>query len=311
LSSVRAFAPATIGNVACGFDVFGLALESPGDEVLARRRSEPGVGMSRITGDKRRLPMDSDRNTASVAAQALLTRVGSQEGVELELFKGLPLGSGLGSSAASAVAAVVAVNRLLELGASDEDLLVASAEGERVACGSAHLDNVAPALFGGFVMVAAGDAPRPVKIPTPKELRCALVRPHVEVPTAEARAVLGDTVTLENATRQWTNTATLVAGLFLEDWDLVERSLVDVVAEPKRADLVPGFRAVQSAALAVGALGCSISGAGPTIFALCRGEANALEVVSAMSDALTGAGCEGDSMLSGVGTGARIVEVSR
>ncbi len=310
MNLVRAFAPATIGNVACGFDVFGLALEAPGDEVVARRGSEPGAKMARITGDQGRLPLEAALNTASVAAQAALDSAGSKAGVELELHKALALASGLGSSAASAVAAVVAVNRLLELGLSDEEMILASAEGERVACGSAHLDNVAPALLGGFVLMATGAPPRAVQVPIPADLRCALVRPHVEVSTADARAVLGDTVTLKDATLQWTRTASLVAGLFSEDWDLMARSLVDVVAEPKRADLVPGFRAVQSSALAAGALGCSISGAGPTIFALCRGDEKARKVARAMSGALAGSGCMGDTIVSRIGRGARILEES-
>ena len=305
---IRAFAPATVANVACGFDVFGFALERPGDVVAARRRDEPGVVLSRITGDDGRLPADAEKNTAGVAAQHLLDRLAAGHGgVELQLTKGLPLASGLGSSAASAVAAAVAVDALLELGASREELLAAAIEGERAATGTAHADNAAAALHGGFVLARHG--PRVTELPVPEWLWCALVRPHVEIETGAARAALGDRVGLAEASAQWGNTAALVAGLFRGDGELIASALHDAVAEPVRSPCVPAFAAVKQAALAAGALGCSLSGSGPSIFALCPSGEVAQRCVAAMADPLTGAGIDYDVYVSAVGApGARVIE---
>lgn len=282
---VRAFAPATVGNLACGFDVFGLALQHPGDVVVARERPEPGVSVEAVTGSGGRIPTDPERNTAAVAARALLERVGAHTGVALQVHKGLPLAGGLGGSAASAVAAAVAVDALLDARVSLDVLLECAAEGERAGAGSPHLDNVAAALYGGIVLVRPGAQPAVVQLPVPEGLACAVVHPHLEVETREARRILGDSVRLHDAVTQWGNTAALVAGLFREDWEVMGSALVDVVAEPKRAVLVPGFAAVKGAALAAGALGCSLSGAGPSVFALCR----AVDVAERAAEAMRGA----------------------
>lgn len=286
----RAFAPATVGNVICGFDVFGLALERPGDEVVARLRDEPGVVVTRVTGDDNRIPLQADRNTAGVAAQVLLARISSRQGIALEVHKGLPLSGGLGGSAASAVAAVIAVDCLLDAGVARETLLHCAAAGERIGAGAAHLDNAAPALYGGLVLVRPGDPPDLVQLPVPDGMACAVVHPHIEIETRNARRILGDSVPLANAVIQWSNTAALVAGLFRQDWDLISRALVDVVAEPLRSPLVPGFQAVKDAALHAGALGCGLSGSGPSMFALCRNLEIAERVGAAMQKAFADAG---------------------
>lgn len=307
---VRAFAPATVGNVACGFDVFGMAVERPGDEVVARLREEPGVVITAITGDGGRIPRDAERNTAGVAARVLLEHLGAGTGVTLELHKGLPLAGGLGGSAASAVAAVVAVDALLGARLAPAVLLRCAAEGERLGAGAAHLDNAAPALYGGIVLVRPEDY-RVVPLPVPAGMACAIVHPHLEVETRAAREMLGDSVPLAKAVIQWGNTAALVAGLFREDWELIARALVDVVAEPVRARLVPGFPEARAAALAAGALGCSLSGSGPSTFALCRGRETARAAARAMRDAFAAASLDADVFVSGVaGTGARVVEAA-
>jgi homoserine kinase len=306
----RIFAPASVANVACGFDVLGFALEHPGDEVVVRRRDAPGVEIALITGDDGRLPRSAERNSAGVAVTSLLQEFGSDAGIELELHKQMPLSSGLGSSGASAVAAVVATDRLLGLGAPLETLLMAAMAGEAGACGSAHADNVAPSLYGGLVLVRPGSVPDVVRLPVPEGLTAALVRPHTEVETRAAREVLGDSVPLKTAVAQWANLGAFVAGLFRGDFELLSRALVDHVAEPKRGGLVPGFAAAQRAALDAGALGSSLSGSGPSIFALCRSRTDAERVVAAMAAAvLVHAGLECDRFVSALGApGARVVE---
>lgn len=303
LQEARAFAPGTVSNVACGFDVLGFAVEGPGDLVTAKRRAEPGVVIASLQGDGGRLPRETERNTAGVAVRALLERAGlADRGVALAIEKQMPLASGLGSSAASAVAAVVAADALFGLGFSQSELLACALEGEKMACGSAHADNAAPCLYGGFVLVRSNDPLDIVPLPVPSGLTCALVRPHVEVETRRARAVLGDQVALKAATAQCGNLAALIAALFRGDFELLARSLEDHIAEPKRADLVPGFRDVKRAALAAGALGSSLSGSGPSIFALAPSPAAAETVADAMKAALDALGIAADRMVSPVGT---------
>ncbi|MCC7240305.1 MAG: homoserine kinase [Acidobacteria bacterium] len=265
---IAAYAPATVSNVACGFDVLGFALDEPGDVVLVEPACEPGVRIAGITGDQGRLTRDPRRNTASAAVAALLDHLQTRTGVSLTLHKGLPLESGIGSSGASAVAAVVAANELLGRPAGADVLLACAMAGEEAGCGAAHPDNVAPALHGGFVLARQIAPPDVVRLPVPDGLACALLHPHLSVNTGMARALLGETVPLRDAVRQWGNLGALVAALFTSDRALLARSLEDVIVEPRRAPLVPGFFAVKAAALAAGALGCSLSGSGPSMFAL-------------------------------------------
>lgn len=310
----RAFAPASVANVACGFDVLGLALTEPGDIVVATRVDEPGVALASIEGDGGRLSLDPDANTATAAARRLLERmkVNASIGVSLELQKGLPLESGMGSSAASAVAAVVAVDHLLGLQASRSDLLASALEGERVASGAGHADNAAASLYGGFVLVRSADELDVVQLPVPDGLSIALVRPHLEVSTKDSRILLGDVVKLKSAVAQWANLGALVAGLYSEDWELISRSLRDHVAEPIRSQAVPGFSEVKRAALDEGALGCSLSGSGPSMFALCRDLDTAERVASRMASAFAdAAGLEADPHVSSISArGARIIEMA-
>ena len=299
--SIRAFAPASVSNLACGFDVMGFAVEGLGDEVVALEGAERGIRISSIEGDDGRLPRAADRNTAGVAAQALLEAAGVETAIELRLIKHMPLSSGLGSSAASAVAAVVAVNELLDLRADEALLLRCAMAGERAGCGTAHPDNAAPSLHGGLVLIRHPDPADVIRLPVPEGLSCALVRPHVEVETRAARQLLGDQVPLRAAVAQWGNLGALVAGLFRGDLELIARALEDHIAEPVRAPLVPGFAVVQEAARQSGALGCSLSGSGPTIFALCESREAAERTSRAMAEALRDDGIEGDRRVSEVG----------
>jgi homoserine kinase len=279
---VRVFAPATVSNVACGFDVLGFALGSPGDEVTARL-APSGVRIDEIVGDSGRLPREAMRNTAGVAAEALLTRLGERRGVALTIRKGLPLSSGLGGSAASAVAAVVAVDALFEARSPLEMLMACAFEGERIGAGSAHGDNIAPCLYGGFVLVRSAHPPDIVRLPVPDGLIAVVVHPDLEIETSRARALLGDSVRLADAIQQSATLGALVDALHRSDFELLARSLEDRIAEPRRAALVPGLAVVKQAAVDAGALGCSLSGSGPSLFALCRGEDVARRVAAAMA----------------------------
>jgi homoserine kinase len=278
---VTAFAPATVSNVACGFDVLGFPLDSPGDEVTARL-APGGVVIDHITGDGGRLPRDAARNTAGVAAKALLTALGDRRGVALSIAKGLPLSSGLGGSAASAAAAVVAVDALLEAHAPLDILIGCAIEGEGLGVRAAHPDNIAPALCGGLVLVRHPHPPDIVRLPVPPGLMAVVVHPDLEIETARARELLGTTVALADATRQWANLGAFVHALHRGDFSLMARALEDTIAEPRRASLVPGLAAIKQAAVSAGALGCSLSGSGPSLFALCAGPDIARRVADAM-----------------------------
>ena len=285
MDAVTAFAPATVSNVACGFDVLGFALHEPGDEVTVRW-SDAGVRIDDIVNDGGRLPRDARKNTAGVAAAAVLRAIGERRGVTLTIRKGLPLSSGLGGSAASAVAAAVAVDALAGAHLPLEALLACAFEGERDGAGSAHADNIAPCLYGGFVLVRRPDPPDVVRLPVPPSLTAVVVHPDLEIETAKARALLGTTVPLADAIRQWANLGAFVDALHRGDLALLARSLEDTIAEPRRAPLVPGLAAIKQAAADAGALGCSLSGSGPSLFALCDGRAAADRVAAAMTRAV-------------------------
>lgn len=280
--SVTAFAPATIGNVICGFDVFGLALESPGDLVTVRLTPESGLRISRIVGDGGRLPTDPGRNSATVGISALLKEAGRSEGMEVVVEKGLPLSGGMGGSAASAVAAVVAADRLLATDLSEDELLSCALAGEQVAAGSAHLDNVAPALLGGLLLVRPSRTQPVVRLPVPEGLTVALLHPAVELSTREGRQAIDRMVPLGEAVAQWGNTAAFVHALHAQDWELLADSLEDRIAEPHRRASIPTLDSVRRAALAAGAIACGISGAGPSIFSLCRDAESARRIGEAM-----------------------------
>ncbi len=286
MNEVTAFAPATVSNVGCGFDVLGFALEQPGDEVTARD-GPAGVTIEAIEGDEGRLPRDAARNTAGVAAAALLRALGERRGVRLRIRKGLPLASGLGGSAASAAAAVVAVSGLFEARVSLETLFACALEGESLGAGSAHADNIAPAIYGGFVLVRCPSPPDVVRLPVPAGLTAVVVHPDLEIETARARALLGDTVPLRDAVRQWANLGALVDGLHRGDFALIGRAIEDAIAEPRRAALVPGLEVVKQAARDAGALGAGLSGSGPSLFALCADRLTADRAAGAMAAAVT------------------------
>jgi homoserine kinase len=305
---IEVFAPATVANLGPGYDVLGLALERPGDRVRARRCEEPGVRLTRVTGDHA-LPPAGPHNTAAVAARLVLERLDESRGMELELHKGLPIGSGLGSSGASAAAAARATDLLCGTRLPEAELVQICAAAEAVACGSAHPDNVAPALLGGITLVREPSDVVRIELPETLELHLALVSPHQELPTRLAREAIPEKIPLADAVHNSAHLAALVYGLASGDLELVRRSMHDRIAEPRRAHLIEGFAEVKAAALDAGALGASISGAGPSIFALCADRAGADRARGAMSDALTRLGRPHDSRVSGISPrGARQVD---
>lgn len=268
-AGIKVFAPASVANLACGYDVLGLALEEPGDEIIARESDTPGIRISKIVGAKGKLPTDVKVNTAGVAACKLLDALGEKKvGIDLEIHKKMPFGTGMGSSACSAVAGAMAVNELLGRPFAKRDLLPFAVAGEQAADGAWHADNIAPCLIGGIVLVRNNKALDVVRLHAPPGLRVTIILPEIQVLTKDSRAVLSSTVSLSDHIQQSANLGGLVAGLFNSDLELIGRSLRDIIVEPQRARLIPHFYEVQEAAMKAGALGCSISGAGPAIFAI-------------------------------------------
>ena len=280
MQSIRIFCPASIANISCGFDVLGLALESVGDYMTFKKVPEPGVTITKITGQD--LPMEAEKNVAGVTALSLLNKIDFEGGFEIEIEKLIKPGSGIGSSAASASGAAWATNKLLGSPFSTLELVEFAMEGEKLASGAAHADNVAPALFGGFTLVRSYEPLDIVRIPGPADLFATVIHPQIEIKTSDSRKILKTSITLADGIKQWGNVGGLIAGLYTEDYDLIGRSLVDHIVEPIRSMLIPGFEEVKAASKEAGALGCGISGSGPSIFALSKGSKTASETAKAM-----------------------------
>lgn len=306
-SVATAFAPASVGNVAIGFDILGFSVEALGDRVTVRRSVQPGVTITAISGVVENLPLEAAGNTAGRALLALQEAAAPGTGFEMTIHKGIPLGSGLGGSAASAVGAVVAANALLDVPLPLIDLLKFAMQGEAVASGSMHVDNIAPSLFGGLVLTVGIDHPRVKQIPVPRAVRAVIVHPHMVLGTREARAMLNKSVNMSDFVWQTANLAGFISGCYTDDLDLIRASFEDVIIEPQRHTLIPGFREVRESAMAAGALGCSISGAGPTMFAWSTADA-AEAVRSAMVDSFAARGTQTDHWITAMeGRGARLV----
>jgi homoserine kinase len=307
--SVTAFAPASVANVGCGFDIMGFALGIQGDNVTISPGSKSSQSNIKITGKYSALiPSDRKKNTAGVAVDAYLEATGKDINLDILLEKNLPLGSGMGSSASSAAAAVFAVNEFFGNPLTTRDLIPFAMEGERVACGSAHADNVAPSLLGGFLLIRSYTPLDIIQIECPHDLYCAVVHPHIELKTSDARRILKREIPLNDVIRQSANAAAFMVGLMKCDYNLIGRSVTDLLAEPKRNQLIPGFDNARQAALDEGATGFGISGSGPSVFALCKGEPLAEKVADAIKNAFMKAGLESDSLVSGLNSpGARVV----
>jgi len=307
MERATAFAPASVGNVAIGFDILGFAVDALGDRVTVARWDRPGVTITDIRGAGVELPRDPAGNTAGRALLAMQQALRPEFGFEVQIEKGIPLGSGLGGSAASAVAAVVAANALLPTPVGRLELLKFAMQGEAVASGSLHVDNISPSLFGGLALTVGIDHPRVKLIPVPQSVRAVLIHPHMFLSTRQARAILRGDVTLSDFVWQTAHLAGFISGCYTSDLDMIRASLEDVIIEPQRQALIPGFADVRKEALAAGALGCSISGAGPTVFAWAP-EPQAQGVLAAMVAQFTRHDVEVDSWIVEINSpGARIV----
>lgn len=300
---VHVFAPATVANMICGFDVLGFAIDEPGDEVYMRRVDQPGVRLVDITGDDGRLPREAEKNTVSASVLTFLRHIGKTDiGLEIELHKHMPIGSGLGSSAASTVAGLFAVNTLLGSPLSRRELLPFAVQGEALACGHGHADNVAPALLGGIALIRGYDPLDVVTLPAPPALHASVVFPHVDVPTRDARQMIRTKVALKDAVMQWGNIAGLVAGLFTADYELIGRSMHDVLIEPTRAILIPEFYEMRRLAMEAGALSFGISGSGPSVFAFTQNRDQAASITNVIQAHLNERGIESNGYVSGINT---------
>lgn len=277
---IRIFSPGTVSNVSCGFDVLGFCLDHIGDEMLVRTTPQKGVTITKIEGYD--LPYETEKNVAGVSALALVEEFQPDFGFEIEIYKRIKPGSGIGSSAASAAGSVFAINELLGRPYNKTQLTAFAMKGEAIASQSEHADNLAPAIFGGFVLVKSLNPLEILNLPTPDELYAIIIHPQIEIKTSEARAILPKEISMQKAITQWSNLGSLVHALHTSDYALIKRSLQDVVVEPYRSQLIPHFDEVKKAALQEGALGFGISGSGPSMFAITKGGKSAKTVESTM-----------------------------
>lgn len=296
MESIRVFCPASVANVSCGFDVLGFCLGPIGDEMVVHKSQQKGIRITKIEGQN--LPTDPLKNVAGVAAQALIDEHPVSYGFDIEIYKNIKPGSGIGSSAASAAGAVFAINELIGKPYNRHELVQFAMAGEKLASGSAHADNLAPVLLGGFTLVRCNDTLDIIKLPSPKDLYASLLHPKIELKTAHARAILKEHITLKQGIQQWGNLGAFVSALYTEDYELLSRAMVDKVIEPARAMLIPEFESIRETALKAGALGSGISGSGPSIYALSKGKTQAQKVGQAMLNATRNLAIDVDLHLS-------------
>lgn len=299
-NEIRIFSPATVANVACGFDVLGFCLDNKGDEMVIRKVIEKGIKITHIEGYD--LPYEANKNVAGVSALAMYENINPDCGFEIEIYKHIKPGSGIGSSAASAVGSVFGMNELLGKPYNKTQLTYFAMKGEALASKSEHADNLAPAIFGGFTLVKSTLPLDILQIPTPSELYATLIHPQIEIKTSDAREILPKKVSLKDATAQWANVGSLIHALHTSDYKLIHRSLQDIIVEPYRKQLIPHFDDVKFAALEASALGCAISGSGPSIFALSQGKETAINVEKAMQTVYTSTEIEFNTFVSNINT---------
>jgi len=293
---LKIFAPATVANVSCGFDSLGFAVDSVGDEMTFTKTAEKGVKITAITGAN--LTYDIDENAASAVVKKILNEVNANFGISLTIHKGFSPGSGLGSSAASAAGAAFGANQLLGNPFSELELTKFAMFGEEVACGTPIADNVSAAIFGGFVLVRSYTPLEIIKLPVPTALRVVAIHPQIEVKTKDAREVLPKEIALKDAVIQWANVGGLISGLHSSNYNLISNSLVDIIVEPARKNLIPFFDKVKESAITAGALGAGISGSGPTIFALCKGDEIAKNVYKSIKKSYSNTGINFELFIS-------------
>ncbi len=281
MNEIKIFCPATIANISCGFDVLGLCLEAIGDEMIIRKSDVKGIRITKIVGAD--LPLETSKNVAGVAGLALLEAIDYEFGFDIEIYKNIKAGSGIGSSAASAAGAVFGINELVGKPFTRKELVAFAMKGEAIASGSEHADNVAPAILGGITLVRSTIPLDIIKIESPSELYATVIHPQIELKTSEMRSVLQPMIPLKSAIVQWGNLGGLIAGFYTSDYELIGRSLHDEIVEPFRGPFIPKFDIIKKAALENGALGSGISGSGPSIFALSKGYETAIKIAKEMS----------------------------
>lgn len=305
---LKIFAPATVANVSCGFDSMGFAVDMIGDEMTFTKTIEKGVKITKITGAEG-LSLDSTKNAAGVVALAMLKQHPVDFGIEITMHKGYSPGSGLGSSAASSAGAAFGVNELFGKPFTQLELTKFSMLGEEVACGTPIADNVAAVIYGGFVLIRSFEPLDIIKLPVPNELQLVAIHPQIEIKTKDAREVLPNKVSLKDAVTQWANVGGLISGLYTNNYQLISNSLTDIIVEPVRKHLIPHFDLVKSEAINAGALGAGISGSGPTIFALCKGNETAKKVYQAIENAYMDKNIDFNLFTSKINTkGVKILE---
>ena len=295
-NEIKIFSPATVANVACGFDVLGFCLDTIGDEMVIRKTEEKGIRISKIEGYD--LPFEAEKNVAGVSALAMYNDLKPDCGFEIEIYKKIKPGSGIGSSSASAAGSVFGMNELLGKPLNKTKLTYYAMKGEALASQCEHADNLAPAIFGGFTLVKSACPLQILELPTPADLYATLIHPQIEIKTSESRAILPKEIPLQNAITQWANVGSLVHALHTSDYGLLKDSLNDVVIEPCRKQLIPHFDDVKAAVMEAGALGCAISGSGPSIFALSKGEDIANAVQKAMQNVYSKTNIEFETYVS-------------
>lgn len=306
MEEVKIFCPGTIANLSCGFDVLGLCLDNVGDEMIIRKSDQKGIRITKIVGAD--LPLETERNVSGVSALAMLDNLDTDFGFEIEIYKHIKAGSGIGSSAASSAGAVFGINELLNRPFTRKELIPFAMQGEKLAGGTAHADNVAPALLGGFVLIRSYNPLDIIRIDSPENLYATVVHPQIELKTSDARSILKQNITLKTAITQWGNVGGLIAGLYTKDYDLIGRSLHDEIVEPIRSVLIPEFDKVKAACTENGALGSGISGSGPSVFALSRSHETARNIAKAMGDIYDKIGLQYELHVSKINpTGVRVM----
>ena len=284
---IKVFAPASVSNVGCGFDTLGFAIHKLGDEVSVKVNTINEIRITKITGDKHKLPLNPDLNTCTVAIKSMLKELRSVQGFDIQIKKGVPGGSGLGSSAASAAAGVFAVNEILGKPYKKNELLPFALKGEYIASRSVHADNVAPSLIGGFLIIRSYNPLEIISIKAPKNLFCTVLLPDIEINTSESRKLIKKNISLSTARNHFGNIAALTSALYTKDFELLGRTITDLIAEPYRGVNIPGYYEIKKKALDEGAFGCNISGSGPAIFSFFSSESEAWRVGRLMKKELT------------------------
>ncbi|WP_205618127.1 homoserine kinase [Neotamlana sedimentorum] len=300
MNEIKIFSPATVANVACGFDVLGFCLDNVGDDMVIRKVDKKGIKITHIEGFD--LPYEAEQNVAGVSALAMYDTLDIDFGFEIEIYKNIKPGSGIGSSAASAVGSVFGMNELLGRPFNKTQLTEFAIKGEALASKCEHADNLAPAMFGGFTLVKGIKPLQILEIPSPDDLFATIIHPQIEIKTSESRAVLPKEVSLSDAIAQWSNVGSLIHALHTSDYNLIKDSLHDVIIEPHRSKLIPHYEEVKNSMLNAGALGACISGSGPSIFSLCKGEETAKKVAGAIKNVYNSTGIDFDIHVSKINT---------